>query len=174
MLSILQVIAHEFRGTTLEAFWASISFVLAVVVVQPIYTSVSNVLGRMVPLYASFLLFVIGSIVLAIAKDMAVLIVGRILQGLGAGGLDVLNEIILADITTLNERPLYLGMLAIPMAGGSVLGPIMGGLFSEYAGWRWIGWVNLPISALGFVLVFFFMKLQSIDESFREKILRLD
>ena len=69
---------------------------------------------------------------------MTVLIVGRVLQGLGAGGLDVLNEIILADITTLKERPLYLGLFAIPMLGGTVLGPIMGGLFAEYVTWRWM------------------------------------
>ncbi|KAI0165409.1 MFS general substrate transporter [Hypoxylon sp. FL1284] len=170
----IPVIAHELHGTTLEAFWASISFVLAVVIVQPIYTSVSNVTGRIIPLYASFLLFILGSIVFASARDMGVLITGRVFQGLGCGGLDVLNEIILADITTLKERPLYLGLLAVPMAGGTILGPIVGGLLSQYTTWRWIGWINLPVSGLGLLLVALFLRLKAIDQSFRQKLRRLD
>ena len=80
----------------------------------------------------------VGSIVFAVAQDMTVLIIGRVLQGLGAGGLDVLNEIILADITMLKERPMYLGLFAIPMLGGTVLGPVLGGLFAQYVSWRWM------------------------------------
>jgi len=169
-----QIITHELHGTTLEAFWASISFILAVVIVQPVCTSLSNVLGRVMPLYASFLVFTVGSIVFATAEGMGVLILGRVLQGIGAGGLDVLNEIILADITTLKERPLYIGLLSIPIAGGTILGPIIGGLLAQYASWRWIGWINLPLSALGFLLVFFFLKLKAIPQSMHERFARVD
>ena len=168
------MIANELHGTTVESFWASLSFILAVVITQPIYTSFSDVLGRSTPLYVSFLLFIVGSIVFAIARNMTILIVGRIIQGLGAGGLDVLNEIILTDITNLKERPLYLGLFAIPMAGGGILGPILGAVFSEFSSWRWIGWVNLPIAAVGFLLSFLFLRLKPIDHSFRVKLQRLD
>ncbi|KAF2868567.1 major facilitator superfamily domain-containing protein [Massariosphaeria phaeospora] len=167
-------IAYELHGTSLEGFWASISFILAVVIVQPIHTSVSNVFGRLLPLYASFVLFMIGSIVFAVAQDMTVLIVGRVLQGLGAGGLDVLNEIILADITTLKERPMYLGIFAIPMLGGTVLGPVTGGLFAEYASWRWIGWINLPISTIGLALAILFLRLKPLEQPLSQKLRRLD
>lgn len=105
---------------------------------------------------------------------MPVLILGRVLQGLGGGGLDVLSEIILADITSLKERPLYLGLYALPMAGGGVCGPIIGAAFSEFVNWRWIGWVNLPIIAVGVVLAFFFLHLRPIDLSLRSKLRRLD
>ncbi|KAF2004268.1 MFS general substrate transporter [Amniculicola lignicola CBS 123094] len=170
----IAVIAHELHGTTLEAFWASISFMLAVVIIQPVHTSLSNVLGRKTPLYASFLMLFIGSIVFAIAHSMSILILGRVLQGLGAGGLDVLSEVILADMTTLKERPLYLGLFVVPMAAGCIFGPIMGGLFSEHLDWRWIGWVNLPVAAVGFLLVLFFLKLKSIPLTPREKMVRVD
>lgn len=63
---------------------------------------------------------------------MAVLIVGRVLQGLGGGGLDVLSEVIVADITTLQERAVYIGLLSLPMAAGCITGPILGAVFSEY------------------------------------------
>ncbi|KAF1914792.1 major facilitator superfamily domain-containing protein [Ampelomyces quisqualis] len=167
-------IAYDLHGTTLQGFWASISFILAVVVVQPVHTSVSNVFGRLLPLYTSFALFMVGSIIFALARGMNVLILGRVMQGLGAGGLDVLCEIILADITTLKERPVYLGLFAIPMLGGSVLGPVTGGLFAEYAGWRWIGWINLPISAIGLGLAISFLRLKPLEQPLSQKLRRMD
>lgn len=110
----IQKITQDLHGTTLEAFWTSLSFILAIVITQPIYITISDVLGRKIPLYAAFLFFFVGSIVFGVAKNMPVLIVGRILQGLGGGGLDVLSEIILTDITSLKERPLFLGLTPSP------------------------------------------------------------
>ncbi|KAI2473535.1 major facilitator superfamily domain-containing protein [Annulohypoxylon bovei var. microspora] len=157
-----------------KLFGASISFLLAVVITQPVYTSISNAMGRIMLLYSSFFFFTISSIVFSVAQDTGILITGRVIQGLGGGGLDVLNEIILADMTALKERPSYLGYLSIPISVGTILGLILGGLFSQYATWRWIGWINLPVSAIGLVLVVGFMKLKAINSSFREKIRRID
>lgn len=170
----IQRITQDLHGTTLEAFWTSLSFILAIVITQPIYITISDVLGRKIPLYAAFLFFFVGSIVFGVAKNMPVLIVGRILQGLGGGGLDVLSEIILTDITSLKERPLFLGLYALPMAGGGVCGPLIGAAFSEFVDWRWIGWINLPIIAVGVLLAFFFLHLRPIDSSFHSKLRRLD
>ncbi|CAN9176764.1 unnamed protein product [Alternaria alternata] len=167
-------IVHELDESTLEGFWASISFLLAVVIVQPLYTSVSNVMGRKMPLYISYMFFIAGSIIFGLSQSMAVLIAGRTLQGFGAGGLDVLNEIILADITTLKERPMYFGYFSIPMLAGTVLGPVLGGVFSQNVTWRWIGWINLPLSAIGLVLAIIFMRLKTIDQPLRVKLRRLD
>jgi len=86
----------------------------------------------------------------------------------------VLQEIILADITSMKERPLYLGLLAIPIVTGSISGPILGAVFSELIGWRWIGWINLPIVGISFVLAFFFLHLKPIEMSFSAKVRRLD
>ncbi|OCK77113.1 MFS general substrate transporter [Lepidopterella palustris CBS 459.81] len=168
------VITHALNGTTLEAFWASLCFLLAVVAVMPIITSLSDVLGRKIPLYASFIIFITGSIVFAVANSMGILILGRVLQGLGGGGLDVLGEIILADITSLKERPLYLGLFSIPMAGGAICGPIVGAALAENASWRWIGWINLPLGVTGLLLFFFFLRLKPIEATLASKIACLD
>lgn len=143
---------------------------------QPVWASISNVLGRKPPLYVSMAFFFIGSIVFAVAKNMKIIIAGRVLQGFGGGGIDVLAEVILADMTTLRERSKYLGLMAIPMAVGNILGPTVGALFSNYASWRWIGWINLPILGIGTPLVFFFLKLRPvpIDESPVKDLKRLD
>ena len=147
---------------------------LGVVITQPIYTSFSDVVGRMAPLYAACVLFTAGSIVFALGQNMPIVILGRVLQGLGGGGLDVLTEVIVTDITTLKERPLWVGLMAIPMATGIIFGPIMGALFSEYADWRWIGWINLPLIAICVVLAIFFLRLKSIEQSLWSRLMRLD
>ncbi|PVH95310.1 MFS general substrate transporter [Periconia macrospinosa] len=167
-------IALDLHGTTLESFWASLSFLLAVAITQPLYNSISDVVGRLIPLYASFVFFFIGCVVFAVGQSMSVVITGRVLQGLGAGGLDVLSDVILADITTLKERPLYIGLFAIPMALGSILGPLLGALLSQGPGWRWIGWINLPIAGAGFILAVFFLRLKPIEKTLDQKLKSLD
>lgn len=141
---------------------------------MPTYASASDVLGRKIPLYTSYFLFLVGSIVFATANSMAVVIVGRLLQGLGGGGLDVLNEMLIVDITTLKERPLYIGLMAVPMAVGTIAGPIIGAGFSEYVSWRWIGWLNVPLLGLDVALAALFLRLKALEEPLPARFARLD
>ena len=170
----LPVISNDIGGTTLEAFWANICFLLAAVIVLPLYINASDVLGRIVPLYTAFFLFFTGSLIFALAPSMSVVIVGRTIQGLGGSGLDALNEIITADMTTLKERPLYLSLMAIPTAAGAILGPIIGALLSQFVSWRWIGWINLPLTGAAFLLVLLNLRLKPLEGSFLEKGRQLD
>lgn len=121
-------------------------------------------------------LFFIGSIAFAVARNMNTIIVGRVLQGFGGGGIDVLVEVILTDMTTLEERSKYLGLMAIPSAIGNIMGPAIGALFSTYVTWRWIGWINLLLLGTGTVLVFFFLKLRPVplDATLAKNLNRLD
>ncbi|KAI1826771.1 MFS general substrate transporter [Xylaria intraflava] len=170
----IPVITRELHGTSLDGFWANLTFLLAVVVTQPLYVSASDVIGRKPLLNAAFLLFAVGSIVFATANSMAVVIVGRLVQGLGGGGLDVLNEVLICDITTLKERPLWIGLLSVPLAIGTILGPILGALFTQYVSWRFIGWINLPLVAIGFGLALYGLRLTPIEGSLLTRMRRLD
>ncbi|KAI1678131.1 Permease major facilitator superprotein [Pyrenophora tritici-repentis] len=172
----LAAIAADLNGTSLESFWASISYLLSVAVTQPLYATLSDVLGRKPCLYAAYAFFFTGLMVFALAKTMRVVVAGRVLQGLGGGGLDVLSEImiIVTDMTTLQERSLYLGLMAIPTALGSVLGPTVGGVFSSLVSWRWIGWINLPLLGISFPLTVVFLKLRSLQHSPLSELRRLD
>ncbi|RGP71012.1 hypothetical protein FSPOR_3700 [Fusarium sporotrichioides] len=158
----LPSIANDLNGSSLESFWANLSYTLCGLVMQPVWASISDAFGRKPPLYACIGLFFIGSVVFAVAQDMKTIIVGRVLQGFGGGGIDILVQVILTDMTTLEERATYLGLMGIPNAVGNILGPSVGALFATYASWRWIGWVNLPILGFGAPLVFFFLRLRSI------------
>jgi MFS family permease len=129
---------------------------------QPVWASVSDAFGRKYPLFVSVCFFFVGSIVFAIAKDMKTIIAGRVVQGFGGGGIDVLVMIVLADMTMLEERAKYMGLMAIPSAVGTIIGPFVGALFSTYVSWRWIGWINLPLLGIGTVLLVFCLKLRAI------------
>jgi hypothetical protein len=170
----LQVITTQLNGTTLEAFWASISFMLTVSVSQPLYVTTSDILGRRIPLFVAFFFFGVGAIAFAVAPNMATVIAGRALQGLGGGGLDVLSEVIVTDMTSMKERPLWVGLLSFPMAVGCILGPVVGALFTEYASWRWLGWYNLPLIGIALPLSFFFLRLKNLEASLSSKLRSLD
>lgn len=120
------------------------------------------------------MLFAVGSLIFALAHNMTGVIAGRVLQGLGGGGLDVLGEIIVADITTLKDRAVYLGIMAIPTAAGSIMGPSVGALFSQYVSWKWIGWINLPLLGISYPLILFFLRLKRLESSMSEKTRQLD
>ena len=152
------------------------SYTLCGLVMQPLWASISNTFGRKPPLYVCIALFTVGSIIFALAKKMSTIIVGRVLQGFGGGGIDVLAEIVLADMTTLQERSFYLGLMGIPISIGNILGPSVGAIFSNYASWRWIGWVNLPFLGVAAPLIFFFLHLRPVqlDESLAANLNRLD
>ncbi|PWY64325.1 hypothetical protein BO83DRAFT_402441 [Aspergillus eucalypticola CBS 122712] len=150
--------------TTAIVINASISFILAVVIVQPVRISEVDTIRRKVVLYAVFFISVVGTVVLGVTRSMSVLILVRILQGIGGGGLDVLSEVIAAEMITLQERATYIRLFSLPVAPGIVLGllgPILRALFSEYADWRLfisksfrtqlalLGWVGIMVFAVG-------------------------
>ncbi|ATY61394.1 MFS transporter [Cordyceps militaris] len=174
LAAVIPTIAEEFDGTYLEAFWANASFLLVVTVVLPVYTGLSEVIGRKIPLYVAFFLFTAGSVIFATAQSLPVVIFARALQGSGCGGIDVLNEILVADITTLRERAFYIGLVSVPFALGSVLGPVVGALLGEFASWRWIGWVNLPLVALCLPLSIFCLTLKPLEGSLLQQLARFD
>ncbi|KAF5867507.1 putative mfs multidrug transporter protein [Botrytis fragariae] len=111
----LPIVAEELHGESLQSFWANMSYTLCGLIMQPPWASMLDVFGRKTSFYICIVFFFISSIVFALAKDMNAIIVGRVLQGFGGGGIDVLVEIILSDITILKERSFYLGLMAIPM-----------------------------------------------------------
>ncbi|RDI76691.1 hypothetical protein Vi05172_g13312 [Venturia inaequalis] len=170
----MPAIAEDLHLTSLESFWAAICFLLSCVLFQPVHTALSDIFGRIRLLYVSMAFFSIGSVLVGLSKNAAALIAGRAIQGVGAGGIDALTEIILTDITTLQERPKYLGLLGLVWGSGSVIGPFVGGVFAQQVNWRWIAWINLPFVGVAVVLVPIFLKLATDDSSLLAKTKRVD
>ncbi|KAG8627753.1 hypothetical protein KVT40_003626 [Elsinoe batatas] len=176
----LSKIARELRGSAIEAFWAGTSFLLTGTVFQPVIGSLSGIFGRKPLLQASLVFFLAGAIVAALAgratHGMAVMLVGRSIQGIGGGGVIVLAEILPTDLVPLRLRGNYMASIGAMWALGSVGGPLIGGAFAAGDGsnWPWIFWINLPFIAIGGGLMIAFLQLNNLSGSLAAKLRRVD
>ncbi|TVY13331.1 Efflux pump FUS6, partial [Lachnellula arida] len=155
----LSVMAAELNGTTVEAFWSGTSFLVTSTVFQPFYVSLSDIFGRKQLILVALLHFTSGSLIAALAKNFSTILVGRSFQGVGAGGIISLTEVIITDMVPLRDCGKWFGYISGMWAIGSVSGPIVGGAFTQKASWRWIFWMNLPVIGVGYFMITLFLKL---------------
>jgi EmrB/QacA subfamily drug resistance transporter len=133
--------------------WLFSVYLLAQAVSVPIYAKLADTVGRRPILLVGIGLFFLGSVLSGLAPTMTLLIVFRAVQGLGAGALLPISITIAGDIYTTAERAKAQGYLASVWAISSVVGPTLGGVFSEFVSWRWIFFVNVPLCVLAVVLI---------------------
>ncbi|EED12228.1 efflux pump antibiotic resistance protein, putative [Talaromyces stipitatus ATCC 10500] len=167
-------ISEDLRGSGSSAFWAGTSYLLASSVLMPFMGSLSDILGRQEILSAALLFFTAGSIAVGLCKNMDVLLLGRVLQGVGGAGIIPMTQIVLCDIVPLRVRPKYATFSQMAWALGSIIGPLIGGLLAQYVTWRWIFWLNLPFCGVGLVLVPLTLRLKTKKTSVMEKLARID
>jgi len=125
--------------------WLFSVYLLAQAVSVPIYSKLADTIGRKPVILFGIGLFLIGSVFAGFAWNMTSLIVFRVIQGLGAGAAAPMSMTIVGDIYTVEERALVQGYIASVWAVSSVVGPALGGVFSQFASWRWIFIVNIPL-----------------------------
>ena len=133
--------------------WLFSGYLLAVTVTLPVYGRLSDTFGRKPVLVAGAALFLLGSLLCALAWNMAALIAFRVVQGLGGGALQGTVQTLAADLYPLEERPRIQSKLSTVWAVSAVAGPGLGGMLAAYADWRWIFLVNLPIGAVALWLI---------------------
>ncbi|AQS72148.1 MFS transporter [Streptomyces pactum] len=133
--------------------WLFSGYLLAVTVTLPVYGRLSDTFGRKPVLVAGAALFLLGSLLCALAWNMGALIAFRVLQGLGGGALQGTVQTLAADLYPLEERPRIQARLSTVWAVSAIAGPGLGGVLATYADWRWIFLVNLPIGALALWLI---------------------
>jgi EmrB/QacA subfamily drug resistance transporter len=133
--------------------WVVTSYLLASTVSTPIYGKLGDMYGRKPVFLVAILIFLAGSMLAGLSQSMAELIGFRALQGIGAGGLMVGAQAIIADIVPPRERGRYMGLIGSVFAVASVAGPLLGGFLVTSLSWRWVFYVNVPIGALAVVIV---------------------
>ncbi|MDL5350964.1 MDR family MFS transporter [Microbacterium sp. zg-YB36] len=148
-------------GAAQDEGWIITAYLLAIAIVMPIYGKVGDLFGRRVPFLVAIALFVVGSTGSALSGSFVELITWRSVQGLGAGGLVILSQAIIADIVSARDRGKFMGPMGAVFGIATVAGPLLGGWFTEGPGWRWCFWTNVPIGIIAFGIAWFTLKLPS-------------
>ncbi|KAG8913263.1 hypothetical protein FRC01_004632 [Tulasnella sp. 417] len=167
----LPTIVQDLQGT--EFAWVGSAFALGSTAILPLTGGLAQIFGRRPVVLGSLILFALGSGLAGGATNMNMLIAGRAIQGVGGGGILAMTEIIVADLVPLSQRGVYLGLIGSVWAIAAAIGPPIGGAFSQ-SNWRWLFYMNIPLTAIAIVFVWFFLRLKTPQDDFQTKMRRMD
>lgn len=149
----LPLIISDLEGDQSAFTWVVTATLLATTVSTPVWGKLADLFNRKLLLQIALVIFVAASAIAGFAHDPGTLITMRVFQGLGAGGLAALSQIVMADIISPRERGRYAGLFGAVMAVATVGGPLLGGVITDGLGWRWNFFVGLPIAIVALVLL---------------------
>jgi len=131
--------------------WVVTSYLLASTIITALAGRLGDLFGRKRVFQAAVTFFVVGSALCGIAQSMAMLVGARALQGLGGGAITVTATALIGEVIPLRDRGRYQGALGAVFGVTTVIGPLLGGYFTDHLSWRWAFYVNVPLS----IVVFF-------------------
>ena len=158
----MPIIIADIGGNQAAFTWVMTATMLASAITTPIWGKLADLTSKKVLLQLSLIVFVLGSAAAGLAHDPTWLITSRVFQGVGAGGLGALGQIVLAEIISPRERGKYMGIMGAIMAVSTVGGPLLGGWITDAAGWRWNFYVSVPIAIVAIVVLQRTLHLQTL------------
>ena len=148
----LPTIAGDLGGID-KLFWVVTAYLLTSTITTPVAGKLGDMYGRKLVLQVALIVFLTGSALCGLSRDMTELIAFRGLQGLGGGALMVSTQAVIGDVVSPRERGRYSGLMGAVFGISTVLGPLLGGLFVDHLSWQWIFYVNVPIGIAAFVVL---------------------
>ena len=142
----LPVIVHDIGGDQAAFTWVVTATLLTTAISTPIWGKLADLFNRKALIQIAMVIFVGATAVAGFAQDPATMITFRAFQGIGAGGLAALGQILMADVISPRERGRYMGLFGAVMALGTVGGPLLGGVITDAFGWRWNFFVTIPFA----------------------------
>lgn len=155
--------------------WIATGYFLTLTAFQPLYGKLSDIFGRKGCLLFAYFVFGVGCLWCGLSREIDELICARAFAGIGGGGMTTVVSILLSDIMTLRERGKWQGYVNIIYASGAGTGAPLGGILSDYIGWRWAFLGQGPLCLIAFVAVFWGLNLPKLDGShWKDKLKRID
>ncbi|GAB4095496.1 MDR family MFS transporter [Brachybacterium horti] len=148
-------------GGVEHQMWITTSYLLASTIVMPIYGKFGDVLGRRHLFLIAIALFTLASLGAALSSTFWAFVIFRGLQGLGGGGLMILSQAIIADVTPADQRGKYMGVLGAAFGVSAIAGPLLGGYFVDHLTWHWAFYINIPVGIAAFFVGVFALQLPS-------------
>ncbi|GAB2841698.1 MFS transporter [Streptomyces deserti] len=148
----LPTIVSELGGMD-HLSWVVTAYLLASTAATPLWGKLGDQYGRKKLFQTAIVIFLVGSALCGMAQNMPQLIAFRAVQGLGGGGLIVLSMAIVGDVVSPRDRGRYQGLFGAVFGAASVLGPLLGGLFTEHLSWRWVFYINLPVGVVALAVI---------------------
>jgi EmrB/QacA subfamily drug resistance transporter len=169
----LPTIAEHFKSAA-GYTWIGSAYLIANSAATPIWGKVSDIFGRKPILLVTNVIFFIGSLICALSINIDMLIAGRVVQGIGGGGLIVLVNITISDLFAMRDRGAYFGIIGGVWALASSLGPVVGGAFTQNVTWRWCFYLNLPLTGAAFIIILFVLDLHTPKTPIRQGLKAVD
>ena len=131
--------------------WVVTSYLLASTIITALVGRLGDLFGRKLVFQAAVTFFLIGSVLCGLSQSMVMLVGARALQGIGGGAITVTATALIGEVIPMRDRGRYQGALGAVFGVTTVIGPLLGGYFTDHLTWRWAFWINVPVS----IVVFF-------------------
>lgn len=163
VVSFLGALDHTIVSTSLATIggelgalehmsWIMVGYTLSATAMLPVLGKLGDVLGPRRVFVSVLVLFIVSSALCAMADSLEWLVAARVIQGMSSAGLQLMSQTIIARVTSPRERPRYMAVIGAAFPVAIVIGPLLGGLITDYWGWPWVFWVNVPVGVVALAL----------------------